>query len=354
MVWPRLFPAVFLAYAASVSAMLLLWSLADGGRAGPGGVGDPSATRAGAPWLRNDAHRAHATASRQVRLLLLNAILVYAGIHLALSFAPLYLREASNGTRRRTGWSGSAASAGAAALLYAVERRRGRWGATTAMWVSCALIALHLGATTASPLLWVQFAGFFCLGWVQTASRPPPLRSAKAMRPPAPHSARRSPSSRTVAGVSAVLAPPLGGTFYALSPAAPFFAGMVPPCARGSAHSSRVHAAHAGRCSARHRLAAGRARRLKDGRRCQARWTRDSSRGSSPRGEDRCRLARVVRPARRSAAGRAPGRRTGPRTARGSGRLRPAAPRGCPAPRPARGRGRRSGRRGGWSRGGGR
>ena len=87
-----LFPVVCLAYAASVGAMCLLRSRPMK-RATPGGVGDPAAARRSAWAAGVDAYR-DVLMSRQVRLLLLNAVLVYAGIHLALSFAPLYLREA--------------------------------------------------------------------------------------------------------------------------------------------------------------------------------------------------------------------------------------------------------------------
>jgi MFS family permease len=218
-----LFPVVCLAYAASVGAMCLLRSRPMK-RAGSGGIGDPAAARRSAWAAGVDAYR-DVLMSRQVRLLLLNAVLVYAGIHLALSFAPLYLREVYAYDAAAIGWSGSAASAGAALLLYAVERLRRRRGATAAMWVSCGLIALHLAATIASPALWVQLAGFLCRGGVQTASTLTTVALSEAVSRPSLGPAVAV--FATAAGISAILAPPLGGSLYALFPAAPFFAGIT-------------------------------------------------------------------------------------------------------------------------------
>ncbi|HXI17265.1 MAG TPA: MFS transporter [Chloroflexota bacterium] len=160
-----------------------------------------------------------------VRMLLLHSLVVYTGVHLALSFAPLYLRDQYAYDATAIGWAGSAASAGAALLLLAVERLRRRRGPVIAMWLSTGLIALHLGATVLSPLLPVQLASFFFRGGVQTASTLTTVVLAAAV--PRASLGPAVAMFATVAGLAAIAAPPLGGALYAFAPSMPFLAGTA-------------------------------------------------------------------------------------------------------------------------------
>lgn len=204
--------------------------------AGREGSSAPDAKTGSAPARRRSGMRRRAwTAgfgaydavlrSGPVRLLLVHSLVVYIGVHLALSFAPLYLREQYGYGATSIGWAGSAASAGAAVLLLMVERLRRRLGPVVAMWCSCALIALHLGATVLSPLLPVQLASFFFRGGVQTAATLTTVVLAAAV--PRPALGPAIAMFATVAGLAAIAAPPLGGALYAWVPASPFLLGTA-------------------------------------------------------------------------------------------------------------------------------
>ena len=222
-----LFPLVGLVYCAAVATMCLIRS-----RPMPSDTGtpenertvvrDPAAARRSALAAGSGAYRsvlAHPT----VRLLLLLAFLLHAGVQIALSFGPLYLRQRYGYDAAAIGWTGSAASAGAVALLLGIERLRRRWDAVRATWISCGLITLHYGCVVVSPLPAVQLAGFFCRGGVQTMATV--VTVALTSLVPRTTLAPAIALYATVAGLAAIAAPPLGGWLYELAPAAPFAAG---------------------------------------------------------------------------------------------------------------------------------
>lgn len=222
-----LFPLVFLCYAVGVMGMCLV-------RAEPPlPVGQAAADTGGTParstrrfaWTAGFGAYDAVLRSPTVRVLLLHSVVVYTGVHVALSFAPLYLRETYGYDATSIGYAGSAASAGAAVLLMLVERLRRRRGATAAMWCSCALLAVHLGATVVSAALPVQLAGFFCRGGLQTAATLTTVVLAAAV--PRRLLGPAIATFATVAGLAAIGAPPLGGALYAWSPMAPFVAGTA-------------------------------------------------------------------------------------------------------------------------------
>ena len=233
-----LFPLVFLCYGIGVAGMCMV-------RANPPA---PSATPSAAPattdelsappppvprrvstrrraWTAGVGAYDGVLRSATVRLLLLHSLVVYTAVHLALSFAPLYLRDVYAYDATSIGWAGSAASAGAALLLLAIERLRRRRGAIVAMWCSCGLLALHFVATVLSPLLPVQLAGFFFRGGLQTAATLTTVVLAAAV--PRQSLGPAIAVFATVAGLAAIAAPPLGGALYAWSAPAPFLIGTL-------------------------------------------------------------------------------------------------------------------------------
>ncbi len=234
-----LFPLVFVCYAVGVCGMCLVRAhpVAPVDSGAP--VGEqpvvaatrPSTEARGAASTRRRAWTAGVGAYDsllrlpKVRLLLVHSLVVYTGVHLALSFAPLYLRERYAYDATHIGWAGSAASAGAASLLLLIERLRRRRGAALAMSLSTALIALHLLATVLSPFLPVQLARFYCRGGFQTAATLTTVVLAAAV--PRASLGPAVAVFATVAGLAAIGAPPLGGALYAWSPAAPFIAGTA-------------------------------------------------------------------------------------------------------------------------------
>ena len=235
-----LFPLVFLCYGVGVAGMCFVRS--DPPIAEPAGTlgttegavtagaeaaetpAQPVAPR-GRAWSAGVGAYDAVLRSPTVRLLLLHSLVVYAGVHLAISFAPLYLRDVYGYDATSIGWAGSAASAGAAVLLLAMERLRRRRGPIVAMWCSCALLALHFGATVLSPLLPVQIAGFFFRGGLQTAATLTTVVLAAAV--PRQSLGPAIAMFATVAGLAAIGAPPLGGTLYAWSPGSPFLIGTL-------------------------------------------------------------------------------------------------------------------------------
>lgn len=216
-----LFPLVGIAYGASVVGMCLLRSRP---MPGPGHLDDAAATRRGARAAGWDTYR-HLFASPPVRLFLFVALLMHVGIHLAVSFAPLYLRDVYAYDAAAVGWAGSAASAGAASLLLGLERYRRRHGPVPAMWAACSLTGLHFGCTILSPALGAQLVGFFCRGGVQTVSvlTMVALSDLVSRASLAPAVALLA----SVVGLAAIAAPPVGGWLYAQAPTTPFLAGIV-------------------------------------------------------------------------------------------------------------------------------
>jgi MFS family permease len=224
-----LFPLVFICYGVGVMGMCLVRGepplpASEEGAARTIEAAQVVSTR-GRAWTAGFGAYDAALRSPTVRLLLLHSLVVYIGVHLALSFAPLYLRDVYAYDATSIGWAGSAASAGAALLLLAIERLRRRKGPIVAMWCSCGLLALHFIATVLSPLLPVQLFGFFVRGGLQTAATLTTVVLADAV-------SRQSLGPAialfaTVAGLAAIAAPPVGGALYAWAPAGPFLIGTL-------------------------------------------------------------------------------------------------------------------------------
>ncbi|HEU5315306.1 MAG TPA: MFS transporter, partial [Chloroflexota bacterium] len=164
-------------------------------------------------------------ADRRIRLLLLTAFLLHGGMHLGLSFAPLYLGEVYGWDRARVGWMGSAASTGTVVLLLTMERFRRRFGAVPAAWLSAGSMAAHFACTIASGTLPVQAVGFLCRGGFQSMA----TLTTVAMTEAVPR-ARVAPAIAllaTVAAGAAIAAPPVGGWLFARTPALTFVAGIA-------------------------------------------------------------------------------------------------------------------------------
>jgi MFS family permease len=218
-----LFPLVAIAYGVSAAGMSLIRSRPMP-RLDTAGDGGGATTRVSA-WASGGSAYASLFRSRRVLLLLLTAFLVHAAVHLALSFAPLFLRTAYNYDAAGIGWAGSAASAGAAVILVGITRFRRRFGPVPAMLAACGLIGAHFGATVASAALVVQLAGFFCRGGVQAMS----TLTTVALTELVPR-ARLAPAvalMAAAAGLASILAPPIGGWLYAHSPVLPFVGGAL-------------------------------------------------------------------------------------------------------------------------------
>jgi MFS family permease len=214
-----LFPLVGLAYGTSALGMCLVRS-----RAMPREGLATASPRAGALAAGRKAY-GEVLRSRAVLLLLLTSFLVHAGMYLAASFAPLYLRDTYGYDATAIGWAGSAASAGAALLLVAIERIRRRFGVVRAMWLSCGLIGVHFAAVISAPALAAQMAGFFFRGGIQTMSTLTTVALTDLVS--RARLAAAVAVLATVAGAAAIGAPPIGGWLYALSPAGPFVAGIA-------------------------------------------------------------------------------------------------------------------------------
>ena len=213
------FPVVGLCYAGFVSLMTLL---------GAHRVPTDEETSGAA---RRDALRAGgAVYSRLLRdprigLLLATAFLLHGGMHLGLSFAPLFLGEVYGWDRTLVGWMGSAASAGTVILLLGLEPVRRRVGAVWSMWLAAACVAAHFGCVVLSGAVPVQILGFLGRGGFQTMA----TLTTVAMTEAVPRS-RVAPAVAllaTVAAGGAIAAPPVGGWLFARAPAAPFVAGVV-------------------------------------------------------------------------------------------------------------------------------
>jgi MFS family permease len=228
------FPLVSLSYACSVFLMCLLRSrplqgsdratgeseAAIGHHADQGaGAGRRGALAAGTGAYR-DLLRTGA-----VRLLLLTALLVHFGIHLGISFVPLYLGEIHGYDRAQIGWAGSAASLGTVMLLLTLDRFRRQHGPVASMCASCGAVGAHFGLALVSPATGVQAVGFFFRGGVQAAATLITVALTEAV--PRSLLAPATALLATVAGFAAMAAPPVGGWLYARAPAAPFVAGIV-------------------------------------------------------------------------------------------------------------------------------
>jgi len=214
------FPIVSLCYAGFVALTTLLRS-----RPPPRDDAETSGAARRSALTAGSGAYAQLLGDRHVRLLLLIAFLLHGGMHLGLSFAPLYLGEVYDWDRALVGWMGSAASAGTVILLLSMERFRRRFGPVRAMWLASGSMAAHFACTVLSGAVPVQALGFVCRGGFQSMA----TLTTVAMTEAVPR-ARVAPAIAllaTVAAGAAIVAPPIGGWLFARAPAATFVAGIV-------------------------------------------------------------------------------------------------------------------------------
>ena len=160
-----------------------------------------------------------------IRMLLATSLAIHASIHLAVQFAPLFLREEYGFDSAAIGWTGSAASAGAALLVLLIDRVRRRRGLLVAMYVACALTAAHYVLILSSPLLAVQLVGYAGRGAM--AALGTLITVALTDWCPRSQVAGGVALLATAAGVAAIIFPPLGGWLYSIDPRAPFAMAVV-------------------------------------------------------------------------------------------------------------------------------
>ena len=146
-------------------------------------------------------------------------------IHVAIQFSAIYLRDHFAYDTAGIGWTGAAASAGAAAIVLLIERLRRKWGIRLAMVASCALTGVHFLATLASPALWVQGLGYFCRGGIPAIGTL--VTVALTDRSDRANVASGVALLATTGGLAAIVMPPLGGWMYASMPSAPFIVGAA-------------------------------------------------------------------------------------------------------------------------------
>lgn len=161
----------------------------------------------------------------RIRILLLTAFLLHGGMHLGLSFAPLYLGEVYGWDRALVGWMGSAASAGTVLLLLSMERFRRRFGAVAATWLASGCMVAHFACTVLSGAVPVQALGFLGRGGFQSMATMTTVAMTEAV--PRGRVAPAIALLATVAAGAAIVAPPSGGWLFARAPAAPFAAGIA-------------------------------------------------------------------------------------------------------------------------------
>ncbi len=218
------FPLALLGCGLSVLAMAMCRSFALPVPAASGTPSDPvrSGRRGGALGAGWASYR-DLLASAPVRLLLVTSLAVNVAIHVAIQFSAIYLRDRFAYDAAGIGWTGAAASAGAAVIVLVIERLRRKWGLRIAMVASCVLTAVHFLATLASPALWVQALGYFCRGGIPAIGTL--VTVALTDRSDRANVASGVALLATTGGLAAIVMPPLGGWMYAMLPAAPFVAG---------------------------------------------------------------------------------------------------------------------------------
>lgn len=220
------FPLALLGCGLSVLAMSMCRSFALPARVGVESASDPvrSGRRGGALGAGWASYR-DLLSSGPIRLLLATSLAVNVAIHVAIQFSAIYLRDHFAYDTAGIGWTGAAASAGAAAIVLLIERLRRKWGIRLAMIASCALTAVHFLATLASPALWVQGLGYFCRGGIPAIGTL--VTVALTDRSDRANVASGVALLATTGGLAAIVMPPLGGWMYASMPSAPFIAGAA-------------------------------------------------------------------------------------------------------------------------------
>jgi MFS family permease len=220
------FPLALLGCGLSVLAMAMCRSFDLPDRAGVEPTSDPvRASRRGGAIGAGWASYRDLLSSGPIRLLLVTSLAVNVAIHVAIQFSAIYLRDHFGYDPASIGWTGAAASAGAATIVLVIERLRRKWGLRLAMVASCALTAVHFLATLASPALWVQGLSYFCRGGIPAIGTL--VTVALTDRCDRANIAPGVALLATTGGLAAIVMPPLGGWMYASTPSAPFVAGAA-------------------------------------------------------------------------------------------------------------------------------